>query len=65
MTAEIRPPEASRASTACVHDAGSPIRIAVAMVSGYSIRWPTTSGAAPDAWNPHIRGVEPTRPAAA
>ena len=53
----IRPPDASRAATAFVHDAGSPIRMAVAIVSGCSIRWPTTSGAAPAAWKPHIRGV--------
>ena len=31
--------------------------MAVATVSGWSIRWPMTSGAAPAAWKPHIRGV--------
>ena len=34
VTASIRPPDRSRAASACVHDAGLPIRMAVAMVSG-------------------------------
>jgi hypothetical protein len=39
------------------HEAGLPIRIAVAIVSGSSTGWPRTIGAAPAAWKPHIRGV--------
>ena len=39
-----------------VHDAGAPIRIAVAMVSGFFTGSPSTSGAAPAAWVPSIRG---------
>ena len=62
VTAEIRPPESSRAATALSHDAGAPIRIAVATVSGCSTRWPRTSGAAPAAWKPHIRGVRRDEP---
>jgi hypothetical protein len=38
------------------HDAGLPIRIAVAIVSGSSIGWPLTRGAAPAAWKPHMTG---------
>ena len=41
------------------------MRMAVATVSGSSIRWPTTIGAAPAAWKPHIRGRAATMPAAA
>jgi hypothetical protein len=36
-----------------------PIRIALATVSGLSTRSPSTSGAAPAAWNPYIRGDDP------
>ena len=43
-------------ATALVHEAGSPIRIAVAIVSGWSILWPATIGAAPAAWKPIMRG---------
>jgi hypothetical protein len=64
LTASIRPPLSSRAATALAHDAGLPIRIAVAIVSGSSTGRPRTSGAAPAAWNPHISGVASTRPAA-
>src|SRR4029078_8445184 len=46
-------------------DAGLPIRIAVATVSGLSTGRPSTSGAAPSAWNPNIRGGADDRPAAA
>ena len=53
----MRPPDTSRASSACCQDAGLPIRIAVAMVSGWSIGWPLTIGAAPAAWKPHMIGV--------
>jgi len=34
VTASMSPPDVSRASTACRHDAGLPIRMAVATVSG-------------------------------
>ena len=34
VTESITPPDVSRASIACCHDAGLPIRIAVAIVSG-------------------------------
>ena len=56
MTAANRPPDSSRAVIACVHDAGAPIRIAVAIVSGWRTGAPCTSGAAPAAWKPNIRG---------
>ena len=45
-------------------DAGFPIRIAVATVSGSSTGWPSTNGAAPAAWKPHIRGVRLATPGA-
>ena len=35
VTESINPPDESRASTACCQDAGFPIRIAVAIVSGF------------------------------
>ena len=56
VTASMRPPDSSRAASACVHEAGLPMRIAVAMVSGSSTGCPSTSGAAPAAWKPHILG---------
>ena len=57
VTASIRPPDSSRAASAWRHEAGLPIRMAVAMVSGSSTGWPSTIGAAPAAWKPHICGV--------
>src|SRR5438270_628141 len=42
------------------HDAGLPMRIAVAMVVGFSTGAPSTMGAAPAAWKPNMRGVEAT-----
>src|SRR5665647_1707103 len=57
VTASISPPDSSRAATACCQEAGLPIRIAVAMVSGSSTGWPSTIGAAPAAWKPHIIGA--------
>ena len=56
MAARKRPSDCCWASTADVHDAGEPIRIAVAMVSGCVTGSPSTSGAAPAAWVPNIRG---------
>ena len=64
MTESIRPPEASRASTASCQEAGLPIRIAVAIVSGAATGRPVTIGAAPLAWKPSIRGVPAARPQA-
>ena len=52
----MRPPEVSRASIALVHDAGLPIRMAVAMVDGCATGSPVTIGAAPAAWKPRITG---------
>ncbi len=63
VTASMRPPDSSRAAIASVHEAGLPIRIAVATVSGSSTGRPETSGAAPAAWKPHIRGTPSARPA--
>ena len=45
-------------------DAGFPMRMAVATVSGRSTGCPSTIGAAPAAWNPNIRGSCFERPAA-
>src|SRR4029453_12797072 len=42
-------------------EAGRPIRMALAMVAGRSTGWPSTSGAAPAAWNPSIWGRPPPR----
>ena len=53
----MSPPDSSRAATAVSHEAGLPIRMAVAIVSGSVTGWPSTSGAAPSAWKPHITGV--------
>src|SRR4051812_39331233 len=63
LTASIRPPDSSRAAIAFSHDAGLPIRIAVAIVSGCSTGRPVTSGAAPSAWKPHMRGAAAISPA--
>ena len=50
VTAANCPPDSSRAVTAAAHDAGAPIRMAVAIVSGWLTGAPCTSGAAPAAW---------------
>ena len=65
MTASIRPPDSSRAATADSHEAGLPIRMAVAMVDGSLTGSPLTIGAEPAAWKPHIRGVREAVPSAA
>jgi hypothetical protein len=65
VTASIRPPDSSRAASALVHDAGLPMRMAVAIVLGFSTTAPVTIGAAPAAWKPHIRGVREARPSSA
>ena len=59
----IPPPDSDAADVAPYHDAGLPIRIAVAMVSGFSTGWPRTIGAAPAAWKPIIAGSRVDRPA--
>jgi len=48
-TALIASADSQAAPVAPARDAGLPIRIAVATVSGLSIRWPSTIGAAPAA----------------
>ena len=64
VTARITPPDSSRASSALVHEAGLPMRIAVAMVVGSVTTEPETIGAAPDAWKPNILGNLVALPAA-
>ena len=59
LTASITPPDSSRAASAPDHEAGLPIRMAVATVSGSSTGAPFTIGAAPAAWKPSIRGRRP------
>ncbi len=56
-TASIAPPDSSRAAIAPSQLAGFPMRMAVAIVSGCSTGSPRTSGAAPWACHPSIRGV--------
>ena len=56
----IRPPEDEAASRADGPEAGLPIRIAEATVSGSDTGAPSTSGAAPAAWKPNNRGVPAT-----
>ena len=51
------PPDSSAAATARSQEAGLPIRIAVATVSGSGTGAPITIGAAPAAWKPRITGV--------
>ena len=65
LTASISPPDLSRAAIAPSHDAGFPILIAVATVSGDSTGAPRTMGAAPSAWKPSIRGDDVARPSRA
>src|SRR5699024_2248438 len=55
-TASSQTPESSRAATARFQEAGAPMRIAVATVSGSGMGRPATKGAALSAWNPHIAG---------
>ena len=38
------------------HRAGLPMRMALAIVSGSATGAPRTSGAAPSAWKPYMRG---------
>ncbi|OLT18212.1 hypothetical protein BJF78_12340 [Pseudonocardia sp. CNS-139] len=64
VTALNCPFDPSRAAIAPPHDAGSPIRIAVAIVSGLRTGAPCTSGAAPAAWYPNMRGAASISPSA-
>ena len=63
VTAEMDPPDSDAAAVAEYQPAGLPIRIAVAIVSGFSTGWPRTMGAAPAAWKPSMRGSLLDRPA--
>src|ERR1700752_3781471 len=63
VTAWIPPPDSDAAEVAPYQEAGLPMRIAVAMVSGFSTGCPSTSGAAPAAWKPTIFGSFEHRPA--
>ena len=49
VTISINPPDSSRAASACFQEAGLPILIAVAIVSGSLTILPFTIGAAPSA----------------
>jgi len=61
----MMPPDASRAAMAPSQLAGLPIRIAVAIVSGKRTGSPRTSGAAPAACHPSMRGRRVAAPSAA
>jgi hypothetical protein len=52
------------AAIARSHDAGLPMRIAVAIVFGTFTGSPLTSGAAPAAWKPNSRGGSAMVPSA-
>ena len=60
-----QPCVASRASSASSHDAGLPMRMAEAIVSGLRTTSPRTRGAEPSAWKPNIRGTLVATPRAA
>ena len=55
-TALNSPPDSCTAARARCALTGFPMRMAVATVSGSGQGLPVTSGAAPSAWNPIIRG---------
>src|SRR5262249_62026895 len=54
VTAWMSPSDWSRASTAFAHEAGLPMRIAVAIVVGSVTTERRTIGAAPDGWQAHV-----------
>src|SRR4051794_1320369 len=58
-TARTSPRDVVIAVIASSQRAGLPMRIALATVSGFSTGLPCTSGAAPAAWKPSIRGAAP------
>src|SRR5512141_872627 len=64
LTIRMRPPDSSRAASACLQEAGLPIRMAVATVSGFATGAPRTIGAAPSACQPSIAGSRVDFPAA-
>ncbi len=64
LTMRMSPPDSSRAASACFQEAGFPIRMAVATVSGLRTGCPRTMGAAPSACHPSILGRRFDRPAA-
>src|SRR5206468_12246848 len=57
LTARISPPDSAAAFVASSHEAGLPMRMAVAMVDGLGTGRPSTMGAAPAAWNPNMTGA--------
>src|SRR5882724_3524468 len=59
LTAANKPPDSRCAASAVFQEAGFPMRMAVATVSGWGTGTPDTSGAAPDAWKPSIAGLWP------
>ena len=61
----MSPPESAAAFAAGSHEAGFPIRMAVAIVDGLGTGFPSTIGAAPAAWKPNIAGGRATTPARA
>ena len=63
VTVSMKPPLSRAAARASSPRAGLPMRMAVAIVSGCSTGWPSTSGAAPAAWKPSIWGRLPLTPA--
>src|SRR5215212_5727906 len=63
VTLSMRPPDSRAAERAPSLLAGEPILMALATVSGLSKSWPATSGEAPSAWKPSMRGAEPACPA--
>src|SRR5688500_19088611 len=63
VTLSIRPPDSCAAESAPSLLAGEPILMALATVSGFSKSWPATSGDAPSAWKPSMRGTESACPA--
>ena len=56
VTARICPSDSVAADSAFRHDAGLPMRMAVAIVCGSLTTSPRTIGAAPCAWNPNSCG---------
>ena len=63
VTLSMAPPDSRAAASAPSRLAGAPILMALATVSGFSKSWPATSGEAPSAWNPSIRGAASEYPA--
>ena len=63
VTESIQPCESASASLASPHEAGLPMRMAVARVLGSAMMRSSTMGAAPAAWKPTIFGSSLARPA--